>query len=58
MMKLDAKKFNLILIVILIASSLGAVATSIYALGVYEKRSLNLVNTKIEIVGVNTKIDN
>lgn len=58
MMKLDAKKFNLILIVILIASSLGAVATSIYALGVYEKRSLNLVNTKLEIVGVNTKIDN
>lgn len=57
-MTITAKKFNLALIIALSLTSIGAIGISFYALKVYESRSSKLVSSKLEIVEINTKIEN
>jgi len=56
-MNFTPKKFNLLLIFIILASLLGSILTTLYALNIYKDRSISLVNTKLQALEVSTKID-
>lgn len=57
-MNFTPKKFNILLIFIILSSLLGSILMTAYALNMYKDRSYSLVNTKLQALEVNTKIDN
>lgn len=55
--EINAKKFNYLLIIIIVSFLFGALAITYYGLSIFKKRSDNLVSAKLDLVSLNYRYD-